>query len=338
MTEGRPLRFLVATLAGWAGLRAFLLWPAAEVLAGRGALAEAPAVERSVRAVVTTANPSPIKRRASFASSTRDPAPWVLRDPMRPTRLQGAPVSDGFAESAASIASSAEPRAQNASGPRALAAPIPTEPRPPSRWSASAWAIARPNGTGGGLGASQLGGSQAGARLAFALGRERRVSLVGRIATPLEGRGREASLGVEWRPTQLPIRVFAERRFALDGGRGGPSAGMIGGLYEPLPGGFRLEAYGQAGMIKRDRIEGFADGAARAARAVATLGPAVLDLGAGAWGGKQRGAERLDVGPTLGVAAPVGGRTIRLTIDYRARIAGRARPGSGPAVSLGTDF
>jgi hypothetical protein len=184
-----------------------------------------------------------------------------------------------------------------------------------SRWSGSLFAIARPSGSGGGLGSSQLGGSQIGARVAYALDAARRFALVGRVATPLEGRGREAALGVEWRPPGVPIRLFAEQRVALDGGRGGPSVGVIAGVDRPLGRGFRLEAYGQAGAIKRDRAEGFADGAARATRRVAAIGPATLDLGAGAWGGAQRGAERLDVGPTLGVAAPVAGRTLRLTVD-----------------------
>lgn len=200
------------------------------------------------------------------------------------------------------------------------------------------WIIARPSGTGGGLGASQLGGSQAGVRLAYALGSARRFAIVGRVATPLEGSGREAALGVEWRPARLPVRVFAEQRFALDGGRGGPSAGVIGGVDRRLARGFRLEAYGQAGVIGRGRVEGFADGAARVTRKAAALGPATLDVGAGAWGGAQRGAERLDIGPTLGLGVPVGGRSFRLTLDYRARVAGHARPGSGPALSLGTDF
>lgn len=48
---------------------------------------------------------------------------------------------------------------------------------------------------------------------------------------------------------------------------------------------------------------------------MAAIGPATLDIGAGAWGGAQRGAERLDFGPTLGVAAPVAGRTLRLAVD-----------------------
>jgi hypothetical protein len=220
-----------------------------------------------------------------------------------------------------------------------LPTPVGLPDRPAeNRWSGGLFAIARPSGSGGGLGSSQLGGSQVGARIAYSLDAARRLALVGRVATPLEGRGREAALGIEWRPPSMPIRLFAEQRVALDGGRGGPSVGVIAGVDRPLGRGFRLEAYGQAGAIKRDRAEGFADGAARVTRRVAAIGPATLDLGAGAWGGAQRGAERFDVGPTLGLAAPIAGRTLRLTMDWRERVVGDARPGSGPALSLGTDF
>jgi hypothetical protein len=188
------------------------------------------------------------------------------------------------------------------------------------------------------LGSSQLGGSQLGARLAYAIGTARRVALVGRVAAPFEGAGREAAIGMEWTPMHLPIRLFAERRIALDAGRGGTGVGVIGGLYRPLGRDFRIEAYGQAGAIDRDRIEGYVDASARLSRPVATVGPARVDFGIGAWGGAQRGAERVDVGPTIGVSAPLGGQSVRLTLDWRARIAGDARPGSGPALSLGTDF
>lgn len=218
----------------------------------------------------------------------------------------------------------------------ALPPPLGIGPASLSRWSGSVWAIARPGGSSGGLGSSQLGGSQAGARLAYAIGSARRVALAGRIATPLEGRGREAALGVEWRPSDIPFRIFAEQRFGLDKGvRGGPSMGVVGGLDQRVAGGFRLEAYGQAGVIGRGRVEGFADGAARVTRQIATVGSAKLDAGVGAWGGAQRNAERVDLGPTVGLAIPAGGRVLRLTLDYRARVGGDARPGSGPALSRG---
>src|SRR3546814_10233062 len=77
-----------------------------------------------------------------------------------------------------------------------------------SDWSSDVWS------------SDLLGGSQAGARLAYAIDPAHRLQLVGRVATPLRGRGREAAIGVAWQPTRAPVRVVAEQRFAIDGGRG----------------------------------------------------------------------------------------------------------------------
>ncbi|MDQ2891489.1 MAG: hypothetical protein M3R64_00165, partial [Pseudomonadota bacterium] len=63
-----------------------------------------------------------------------------------------------------------------------------------------------------------------------------------------------------------------------------------------------------------------------------------VDVGVGAWGGAQRGASRLDIGPSAGMVIPVGGTAVRVTLDWRHRIAGSAAPGSGPALSIGSDF
>jgi len=191
------------------------------------------------------------------------------------------------------------------------------DPAKRSRWSDDAWLLVR-GGTmrGAAFGAGQLGGSQAGVRIAYALGHARRVALVGRLDTALRGQGREAAFGVEWHPHHLPVRLVAEERVPLDGGKAAPALGAIAGLDPtPIAAGFRLEAYGQAGALDRDGVQGFADGAARATHALAELGPLLADLGAGAWGGAQRGAARLDIGPTLGVAFRFGKLPARLTID-----------------------
>jgi hypothetical protein len=206
-----------------------------------------------------------------------------------------------------------------------------------SRLAGSAWLLAR-SGPGGSLDGGQLGASQAGLRLTYALGAARRVALAARVSAPINGRGREAALGIEWQPTRLPVRLIAEQRVSLDGGRGGPTVGVIGG-YGPadMVAGVRLEAYGQAGAIARDGVETFIDTAARITHPVYVAGKR-LDLGLGTWGSAQRGARRFDVGPTLGLAVPVAGKSIRLNLDWRARVGGDARPGSGPAFSIGSDF
>ena len=183
-------------------------------------------------------------------------------------------------------------------------------------------------------GAGQLGGSQAGARLAYMLVARHRLAAVARIAAPLKGRGAEASVGLEWQPTSLPIRLVAERRFGIDGVRGGFGVGAITGIDAQLPAGFSLEGYGQAGAIRRSRTEPYADGALRIGHGVASAAGLQLSLGAGMWGAAQRDAARLDLGPS----ASLSWHQLRLSLDWRQRVAGDARPGSGPALSLGTDF
>ena len=67
-------------------------------------------------------------------------------------------------------------------------------------------------------------------------------------------------------------------------------------------------------------------------------GGIALDLGIGAWGAAQRGAARLDIGPSAAITLPLGTRALRVSFDWRQRIAGDARPVSGPALSIGPDF
>jgi hypothetical protein len=99
-----------------------------------------------------------------------------------------------------------------------------------------------------------------------------------------------------------------------------------------------LDGYAQGGGIARDGIEGYVDGAMRISYPLARLGPARIDLGLGAWGAAQRGASRVDAGPWLSTALPVAGRSLRLSLEWRQRLAGRATPSSGPALTIGTDF
>lgn len=158
---------------------------------------------------------------------------------------------------------------------------------------------------------------------------EKRIATFARVTAPLAGKGSEAAIGFEWQPWQAPIRFAVERRIGLDGAPGGTGVGVTAGLYRETAG-LLVEGYGQAGAIARNRIEPYADGAIRVTRHIAPQ----LTLGAGAWGGAQRDAQRLDIGPSASLAL---GKA-RLSLDWRQRIAGRAAPGSGLALTLGGDF
>jgi hypothetical protein len=105
-----------------------------------------------------------------------------------------------------------------------------------------------------------------------------------------------------------------------------------------LPGRLIGEGYLQAGWVGRRYATGFVDGQVRVDRAIARLGPATLRAGAGSWGGAQKFVHRLDVGPALTLDLREGGIPARVSVDYRLRVAGRARPGNGIAVTLSTGF
>lgn len=362
---GQPLKFLAVALLGWVGVRAALLYADASAGAGQPA-ALAGAVKgpnfsggaiAPPLASLVVGGPSAGARLPPLLGTTALAAPPLPKAGSTPDRTSPAgqeqrvfaalgfiqfgyatPVDGGGA--GGEQAAPPLPRA----GPTPRLAPLDPPPdregQTASRWTGSAWFIARGGvGIDPGLRGGQLGGGQAGLRIGYALGAARRLSLVARIATPLSGAGREAAFGAEWRPTRLPVRLVAEHRVALGRGGGGPSVAIIGGAGPSAVGhGFRLEGYGAAGVIKRERTEGFADAAVRLDHPLGRLGPVTIGAGAGAWGAVQRDAARLDIGPTIGADAPVGDKSLRLTLDWRQRIAGNVQPGSGPALSLGVNF
>lgn len=57
--------------------------------------------------------------------------------------------------------------------------------------------------------------------------------------------------------------------------------------------------------------------------------------GFGIWGGAQPGLARLDVGPRLTMRMR---KNVKVHLDWRQKIVGNARPGSGPALTLAGDF
>ncbi|WP_404373473.1 hypothetical protein AB5I39_08080 [Sphingomonas sp. MMS24-J45] len=335
--QGRPLRFLGIVLGGWIGVRVVLLWPTLESPAAvLRAIAPVPiAAHAPPQAARLPVGTSIVSRGAASIYAQRATMPATPRRAPNPTRVALALLGlVRFGD----LVPDDPPEALLPGLPRTV--PVTPAPRTVSRWSGSAWLVAR-GGAGvapGGLG-GQLGGSQAGARLAYLIDRRRRIALAARATTPLGPGLREAAVGVEWQPTRLPVRIVAEQRFALNGGRGGPALGVVGGI-DPvaLPRDFRLEAYAQAGVIRRATTEPYADGAVRIVHPLGTIGGVPVELGAGAWGGAQRGAARLDLGPSVGVSVPLGKQRVRVMLDWRQRVAGAARPGSGAALTLGTDF
>lgn len=345
--SGRPLRFLGVVLGGWVAVRVILLShpvPVSEVAAvpkPHPPLLQ-PSLPQPIAAVPWGASP-PTAPLAASRPRPRTLAAWRAptiaaawqRHPGDADRVALALLGLTRLGPSERVAQSAD--ARDDPPPPALA--FPQRAPGTSRLTGSAWLIARP---GSGLSQSplggQLGGSQAGIRLAYATDRARRLALVGRVATPLAGPGREAAAGIEWQPTRVPVRIVAEQRLAIDGGGGGPAIGVVGGVGPVSIGDFRLEAYGQAGVIGRGRGVGYVDGAVRIDRPIAKRHGVTLAGGLGAWGAAQPGAARIDVGPVIAASVPISERRVRIAIEWRARVGGRAAPGSGLALSIGGDF
>lgn len=311
-----PIRFPLVVLGGWMLLRGAMLipgWPSAPL-----------------------APPPPLRTPVAVAlADARNEAVLAARRGPPPTRKL---VHGRRARAAVLLASAgAGPPAVHSPGPGAPSlapelAGVPA-PRPrdrASRWSLSAWVFIRP-GEGASLApAGTLGGSQIGARATYRLKPGLAASV--RLYAPLaNARAAEAALGLDWKPLRrLPVRLLAERRQAL-GPEGRSAFSLMGyGGVDAVPiGPLRLDAYGEAGVVGTRRRDFFADGAGRL-----TAPAGRLRVGAGVWGAAQPGASRLDAGPhaelRLGPAA--------LSADWRFRLAGRARPGSGPTLTLSTGF
>ncbi len=343
-----PLRFLGLVLGGWMCGRILFLAP--------NWVTEAAVAEPGSPAVLAEAAPNLPSPALAPASVTEPPAPapvaaskpttFAVEQSWRQPLVGGRPVR--LAEQAAlpftstSPAQLLEPVAPlgPAQASRLFPAAVPQTPLAATpalnRWSLSTWAHVR-RGSGGQLATGgTLGGSQVGARATYAL--SQRLAISARLYSPLSrASGAEAALGVEVQPlAAVPVRVLTERRQAI--GRDGRSALALlahGGVSErPLPGGLRLDAYAQAGVVGLRSRDGFVDGALRVGLPLGDK----INLGIGAWGAAQPGASRVDVGPHASYRLPLLGGSARISADWRVRVGGDARPGSGPALTLSTDF
>ncbi len=204
------------------------------------------------------------------------------------------------------------------------------------RLQLSAWALLRgkPGPTSLASGGT-LGGSQGGARLTYNISRLIGVTLSS--SSPIGGaRGGELAAGIRVTPFRsIPVSLTAQRRQAigkLGGGRSAFALFLEGGVYQrPIAWGFDLDAYAQAGVVGMRRRDLFADGGATLTRPMFGR----FAAGFGMWGGVQPGVYRVDAGPRVSMRVR---DNMRVHLDYRYRVAGRAEPGSGPVVTLAADF
>ena len=361
--KGMPLRFLAVVL---------LLWTSGRFLASSALTAHWWSEASATREIVST--PADAREMSGAAqeilpgSQEPDQPPvWAVRIDRAPiarsrrrwaARIGRAPVVRTLAASAIvpdpphpPVTMTREPLHTSALSPKPQPAPAPAGFPRRTRdrsWSASAWVFWREKGSGRGLSsAGQLGGAQMGARI------EQRVAHLGggQGAMPMQIYARisraiqrphqsEAALGVALRPFsgRAPLNIGIERRIALDNSARDAFALVAAGGLNParVVGPVVAEGYAQAGMVGLSRQDLFVDG--RISLGVPLDRAERTRAGLSLSGGAQPGVSRLDIGPMIETRLPLGGVNPRLVVEWRHRVTGQARPGSGLSVTLASDF
>ncbi|PNQ04829.1 hypothetical protein [Sphingobium sp. SA916] len=347
---GRPLRFFVLVMAGWVAIR--LAGPEGDL----------PQMAREIDGEGRFHPTAYSKKKKSPAAATGHDAPaWFGEMPQK--RQHAAIQRPIFKDSRRlgrrtsanatflSIEEKAAPAAQNQSGGRVVPSNNPAPALPlastPSasdaRWHGSAWLLWRDGSTtrADAVTGGRLGGSQAGLRLDFDLTprSSSRAAAYARASAALnEPASPEGALGIAWQPARtIPVSFAAERRIALGKGGRNAHAVLAAGGFGPAPvaPSLEVEAYAQGGIVGFRSHDLFVDGKMSL---LSPLGHSPMRIGASLSGGAQPQVERLDIGPELQVRLPLRPVSARLSIEWRERIAGRAAPPSGPAVTLGADF
>lgn len=334
--SGRPLRFFGLLFFCWVMARVgFHLVPIPNV-AAEPVMATIRQPQAVLLARVMTPHP------------VAPTAPHTPSPPITDTTRAMSSSADLPALTRLSIADPDEYQVQNAPSvtPLPIAAPLTLPPSTNAvrnRWQLSTWALWRPNRIDGGSAASvgQLGGSQAGARLDLDLNPSApyRLAAYTRVTTALaHPAAPEAALGIAYQPTRrLPVSLALERRIALGKGARDAMALMVVGGFGPTPvaPGLLAQAYGQAGIVGFRAGDRFVDGKISLLAPVERL---PLHVGVSLSGGAQPTVHRVDIGPEIQIRLPLPSTPARLSIEWRERIAGRARPASGLAITLAADF
>lgn len=360
--RGEPLLVLGSLLLGWITLRA-VFWepiatPSLPVRLAMPASVYATAPE-PVRPALPPASVAVVVPAHSAADPVRHAfvvgAPAVVVPPpaepaplpqFAPTPAAGEAPKVAGGHLLAWVAGVAQlPMPQFVMAPAARAAPRVPLAR---RWSIDGWLMLRQGGgeaAFGAVAAPSYGRSQAGAVVRYRLSppSAHRPAAYLRATSAIDApRGEELAFGLSVRPLgRLPVALMAEVRATnlTTGGRLRPAIGAVSELPRlALPLGLSAEAYGQAGVVGGAEGTLFVDGQLRVERRLARIGQGELRAGLGTWGGAQRGASRIDIGPSATLDFRVGGGQGRLSADWRLRAAGNAAPRSGPAITLSAGF
>ncbi len=360
------LRFLGLAIVGWVGLRAAMLGalPGGELFHFGSAPPETPPiVATEFPPLEPLAPPGPAPYPWLAASGAPPYAYYPVPPPPRiyyvSTPSSAAYREAGWPQSFAPLVRPVAPAfyavvpvldewplsrlAAASSSPLGMAPPIAQSvPTTTARAAAkldriqlTTWALLREDSSTDSLASgATLGGSQAGARIAYNFTPQVAATL--RTTSTVGRSGGEVALGARIQPVRgLPLWVTTERRQRLGrygGGRNAFALFLEGGLWDrPLPMHFRLDAYFQGGVVGFNSRDAFIDGAVTATRPVYRN----FSAGLGLWGGAQPGVSRVDIGPRVTMKVR---DNLRVHVDYRQRLTGNAEPGSGPALTLAGDF
>ena len=360
----RPsLRFLGLAVAGWIGVRAAVLG-----MLPRAGLFTIERSEAKTPPIVPTQFPTiePVAPTEPYAAAGPYASAGYAQQQMRPVMVPvyyaaqvSRPVAAAtpnldallplprrsFVPSGGAGDDMAMTNLARVSMPARSSVPVQVIPAAPplrpglDRLQLSSWALLRNQQVGVAASRSlatggQLGASQAGARLIYNFNRQLALSV--RMSSEVGRRGGEVAAGIRVRPLMsLPVWLTAERRQRVGrfgGGRSDFALFAEAGLYQqPLPWSFTLDSYLQGGVVGVKSRDLFVDGALAITRPVYRN----FSFGFGIWGGAQPGLARLDAGPRMTVQVR---RNVKVHADWRQKLAGNARPGSGPALTLSGDF
>jgi len=328
--RGRQAQFLTIVLTTWIGARVYALWPELAATKISEPLTTA-GMPFAPQAIVPDKSAAPKSVRAepvealSLSKAAGPKKRAVLRQAQDERREE-------------SVVSPVERRIASVEPPAPPTIPLlaATTSRT-QRFEAQAYLFLRGGGQAA-LSQGELGGSQIAARIAWRA--TPRLGVAGRVYAPLRSKGAEVSLGIDFHPiAAAPLRLSIERRQRLDAaGRNAWSAYAAGGFYRGgRPGGVEFDGYAQAGIVGVNRRDGFVDGALRIGYRLPPTNAAIV-VGAGLWAAAQPQVRRIDLGPRIAVRLPVGLHMLSAALDGRIRLAGNARPGSGAALTLASDF
>lgn len=363
------LRFLLLAVFGWAGLRAATLGslPGAELFRIDASEAKPPPLIPTqfppIEPIATSDSASAAAGMTPAAMMVGQPPQFVpsvrpvtvpfylaaqpqpasstplvdsLREPRQPF-YSPIPVLDEWPLSR--LASMSFPAQQSTVVTPAESLPAELKRSGIDRLQLTAWAMLRAQspgvaGTQSLADGGSLGASQAGARLTYNFTRQIAASF--RTTSDVGRRGGEVAAGMRVQPVAgIPLWIDAERRQRVGrfgGGRNAFAVFFEAGVYDrPMPLHFLLDSYLQGGVVGVRNRDKFIDGALTLTRPVYKR----FSAGFGVWGGAQPGVYRVDVGPRVTMRVR---NNLRVHFDWRQRLAGNARPGSGPAVTLAGDF